>query len=165
MELVTDRLIIRSFTVEDRDAYAAIAGDPDVMRYLGGPVETHDAFAYVDDCIERDRSSGISRYAVVEKASQSFVGFCGFKALMDAGKPWMDFGWRYHPSVWRRGFGYEAALAVYGYGRDQLALTSIEARAHRDNRGSLRIIEKLGFVWVQDYDTAAGSFRRYREPG
>ena len=38
-----------------------------------------------------------------------------------------------------------------------------EARAHRDNRGSLRIIEKLGFTWLNDYQTEIGVFRRYRE--
>ena len=122
-------------------------------------------------CVQRDRDYGVSRYAVVEKADGVFIGFCGFKILAEdlggqvsPGTTWVDFGWRYRRSSWRRGFGSEAALAVYEYGKKQLKLENIEARAHEDNTGSLRIIEKLGFVWLNDYGSSAGVYRRYREP-
>jgi ribosomal-protein-alanine N-acetyltransferase len=172
VELTTNRLIIRSFHTEDSNEYARIVGDPEVMRYLGGPLDADVATAYVTDCIEREQSTGISRYAVLRKADSVFLGFCGFKALTEdyggqvqPDMPWLDFGWRYRKSVWRQGYGFEAADAVYDYGMSKLGLTNIEARAHRDNLGSLRIIEKLGFVWLNNYDSTAGCFRRYREPG
>ena len=171
MELATSRLIVRSFQLEDSTEYARIAQDPEVMRYLGGPLDSRASVDYVSDCIERDQSTGISRYAVLQKADNTFIGFCGFKALSeDLGNqvpphtPWVDFGWRYRQSVWRQGYGFEAASAVYSYGKRTLGLANIEARAHRDNLGSLRIIEKLGFVWLNDYETTAGTFRRFREP-
>ncbi len=171
MNLETDRLIIRSLSVEDSNAYAKLVRDADVMRYLGGPLSTEAAHRYVMDCVQRDQTNGISRYAVVEKTSGTFIGFCGFKQLREdagqqvsAGTSWIDFGWRYQQQVWRQGYGIEAAEAVYAYGKNSLCLTGVEARAHRDNLGSLRIIEKLGFVWVNDYSTHAGPFRRYREP-
>ena len=172
MELSTSRLCIRSFRLEDAGPYAELAGSAEVMRYLGGPMDPEAALAYVCDCIERDAATGISRYAVLHKADSAFLGFCGFKALNeDAGAqvpadtPWIDFGWRYRQAVWRQGYGFEAAEAVYRYGKRTLGLTNIEARAHRANAGSLRIIEKLGFEWLNDYDSPAGCFRRYREPG
>ena len=58
----------------------------------------------------------------------------------------------------------EAARAVYDYGKTELGLTNIEVRAHCDNLGSLRIIEKLGFVWLNNYETSVGRFRRHGEP-
>lgn len=171
MELYTDRLMIRSFTEQDIAPYAALVADPEVMRYLGVPLDAAAAEFYVRDCIARDRSSGISRYAVLAKTNQQFYGFCGFKALTEdyggqvpQGERWIDFGWRYQRAVWRQGFGIEAAQAVYAYGRGALGLAAIEARAHRDNRGSLRIIEKLGFKWLNDYHTDVGVFRRYQAP-
>ena len=170
MELYTPRLMIRSFSGSDVAAYAALAADPEVMRYLGSAMDAAAAEAYVLDCIARDLDTGISRYAVLGKADLRFYGFCGFKALTEDyggqvydGEPWIDFGWRYRRSVWRQGFGYEAARAVYEYGKSALGLHSIEARAHRDNRGSLRIIEKLGFAFLNEYETDVGGFRRYRE--
>ena len=171
MELTTSRLIIRSFRVEDSNEYAGIVQDSEVMRYLGGPCDHTTATTYVADCVDLDQSTGISRYAVLRKVDAAFLGFCGFKALAeDYGKqvqpntPWVDFGWRYRRSIWRKGFGIEAARAVFDYGKRDLGLVNVEARAHRDNLGSLRIIEKLGFVWQNDYETPVGGFRRYREP-
>ena len=171
MQLTTDRLLIRSFRSEDVAAYAGIVADAEVMRYLGQPLDRKAANDYVEDCIERDQSSGISRYAVLLRSDQRFIGFCGFKALREdaggqvpAGQDWVDFGWRYSRSIWRSGYGFEAAQAVYQHGKRTLGLAGIEARAHRDNLGSLRIIEKLGFRWCNDYESGIGVFRRYREP-
>lgn len=163
MEIETDRLIIRSFTMVDAEDYAAIVGDPEVMRYLGG--RAHDraeAEAYVVDCIDRDSASGASRYAVVLKDGERFAGFCGFKIIEVEDQPsWTDFGWRYGREFWRQGYGVEAARAVYDFGRSTLGLGVIEARAHVDNAGSLRIIEKLGFRWIEDVETDHGRFRRF----
>ncbi|MCZ6856296.1 MAG: GNAT family N-acetyltransferase [Gammaproteobacteria bacterium] len=171
MQLLTSRLIIRSFKTEDSSEYADVVGDTEVMRFLGGPVDSIAAWKYVAECIERDQATGISRYAVTSKAGSAFIGFCGFKALTEdygqqvsPGTPWVDFGWRYRKSAWRQGFGMEAASAVYHYGKTELGLTNVEARTHRDNLGSLHIIEKLGFVWLNDYETSVGTFRRHREP-
>ena len=170
MEIETDNLVIRSFSSDDIDDYASIVADPEVMRYLGDTVDSDSAAEYVADCIIRDQTSGISRYAVTERSDGKFIGFCGFKSLtgdygnqVPEGTPWIDFGWRYRRSAWRKGFGFEAASAVYEYGKRQLDLSNIEARAHRDNIGSLRIIEKLGFQWMHDYESPVGVFRRYRE--
>lgn len=171
MQLITERLLVRSFQPEDVGAYAEIVADPEVMRYLGQPLGYEAARDYVLDCIERDQSNGISRYAVLLQSGERFIGFCGFKALCEdasgqvpVGQRWIDFGWRYSRSVWRSGYGFEAAQAVYQFGKQTLGLSGIESRAHRDNLGSLRIIEKLGFRWCNDYESGFGVFRRYREP-
>ena len=170
MKLVTNNLVIRSFAAEDTNDYASIVADPEVMRYLGAPLDADAAAAYVADCIRRDLETGISRYAVTQKPDGAFIGFCGFKSLTEdggnqvpEGTAWTDFGWRYRQASWRRGYGFEAARAVYDFGKTSLGLQNIEARAHRDNTGSLRIIEKLGFDFLNEYESPVGVFRRYRE--
>ena len=165
MKLSTDRLHIRSFLPIDLKAYAAIVADPDVMRFLGGPQSADVARRYVDDCISRDATDGVSRYAVTLLSSGEFIGFCGFKILeFDDGGGWVDFGWRYAKAMWRRGIGLEAAQAVYRYGKQELGLEGIEARAHEANVASLRIIEHLGFRWLEDYASDHGHYRRFAEP-
>jgi [ribosomal protein S5]-alanine N-acetyltransferase len=162
MHLETERLTIRSFSIHDVPAYAAVVADPEVMRYLGEIQNRATAHAYVVDCIERDIYSGISRYAVLRRPTDELFGFCGFKDLRhDVEDGWIDFGWRYRRTAWRQGIGIEAARAVYGYGLAELGLANVEARAHQDNVASLRIIELLGFRWLEDYDTPVGVFRRY----
>ncbi len=172
MELITPRLTVRSFVAGDIAAYARVVGRPEVMRYLGGEPRTpRQARDYVIDCIDRDRLSGVSRYAVVRRSDSVFLGYCGFKALVgDASgnlppdTAWVDFGWQYGPWAWRQGYGTEAARVVYQFGASTLGLGNIEIRTHEQNVASLIIIDRLGFVWVNDYDSPAGRFRRFREP-
>ena len=158
MQLTTDRLTIRSFTMEDAEDYAAIVADPEVMRYLGAPQDSAAATAYVADCVERDQATGISRYAVLQRHDDAFIGFCGFKALTEdlggqvpQGTSWVDLGWRYRQSYWRQGYGYEAAEAVYAYGKNHLRLENIEIRTHQEKlrlppnyrEAGLRLAERL----------------------
>ena len=58
----------------------------------------------------------------------------------------IDFGYRYTPSVWRNGFGFDVAKLVLNYGIKKLKLYKILALAHEDNHGSIRILEKLDFI-------------------
>lgn len=115
MEIDTQRLRIRSFVEADIPTYAAIVADPEVTRYLddGAPHGHAEAAAYIADVIQRDRDTGIARYAVVRRREGDLLHFCGFRALEDA----IDFGWRYARHAWGQGYGTEAALAVLAYGR------------------------------------------------
>jgi RimJ/RimL family protein N-acetyltransferase len=143
MLLETPRLLIRSFTEKDIAAYAEIVANSEVTRYLGDgtPHSFEEAERYISNTIERDRDSGVARYAVVRKQQRDLIGFCGYWQLED----YVDFGWRYAQSAWGQGYGTEAALAVLDYGVTALGLTNIAAGAFVANTGSLRIIEKLGF--------------------
>ena len=113
MQLTTDRLIIRSFTMEDLDAYAPIVADPEVMKDIGDG---------------------------------------------------MDFGWRYASAAWGNGYGTEAARAVLAYGLETLRLTTIYAEAYVENRGSLRIMQKLGLEKVGERIFHGRQVHRYEPP-
>lgn len=160
MRIDTDRLLIRSFERTDIPAYAEIVADPHVVRYIGDgePYTLEQAEAYVEDVIERDRITGISRYAVV--LDGELIGFCGFKDMGDH----IDFGWRYAHRHWGRGYATEAARAVLAYGIDELKLTGIVAVAYEANVGSVRVIEKLGFEHVETIDDPRGPTVKYVEP-
>ena len=58
----------------------------------------------------------------------------------------IDFGYRYTPSVWRNGFGFDVAKLILNYGIKKLKLDKTLALTHEDNHGSIRILEKLDFI-------------------
>jgi len=58
----------------------------------------------------------------------------------------IDFGYRYIPSVWKNGIGYDVAKIVLNYGIKKLKLDKIVSITHVDNKGSIRILEKLNFI-------------------
>ncbi len=143
MRTETERLLIRSFSISDVPAYAEIVADPRVTKYLadGSPHTYEEAETYIRDCIDRDRTTGISRYAVLRKREMDLIGFCGFKEQPD----YVDFGWRYAHHAWGHGYAKEAALWILRYGATELGLTNMAAGAFTDNVASVKIIQQLGF--------------------
>ena len=45
--LTTERLTLRGWREDDLDAYAAIAADPEVMRFMGGPLDRADTWRQI----------------------------------------------------------------------------------------------------------------------
>lgn len=150
MELATDRLRVRSFRRDDLDAYAEIVADPEVMRYLGGPLTRSQARAYIERSLEHERTFGFGRYGVVRDGG--LIGMCGYAPVRD----YVDLGYRFTRSSWGNGFATEAARAVIDYGFSVLGLHEIVAMALIDNTDSIRVIEKLGFTFVREETTPGG---------
>ena len=160
MQLETQRLVIRSFEPGDIPAYAEIVADPHVTRFLGDgrPYSYEEASAYIEDCIALDIDTGISRYAVL--LDGELIGFCGFKDCGDH----IDLGWRYAERHWGNGYATEAARAVLEHGIETLALTGIKAVSFEENVGSVRVIEKLGFEFVERVSDDHGTLLWYAQP-
>jgi RimJ/RimL family protein N-acetyltransferase len=64
-------------------------------------------------------------------------------------KPWtqmVELRYGFHPEVWGKGFGTEAAKAVMGWCEESLGIERFIAETEMANSGSARVLGKLGFV-------------------
>jgi ribosomal-protein-alanine N-acetyltransferase len=147
MRLDTPRTIVRSWTPADIPAYARIVADPQVMRFIAdGSVHTYaQAEVVVRTMMRAERERGWAQWAVDDKASGALMGFCGF-GILD-GK--IDFGYRFARQFWGRGLGTEVARTVLDYGVNTYGLSNTTAMAFVENTASIRILEKIGFVFEQ----------------
>ncbi|KAA3596215.1 MAG: N-acetyltransferase [Calditrichaeota bacterium] len=138
----TDRLFIRTFSLQNIPDYAKIVADSEVVRFLGnGKTQTYkEAQDYILNCIKNYSELGWSRFAVETKETSELIGFCGFANYNNE----IDFGWRYSPKFWNQGFGTEAAKAVLEMGINKFKFPRIVSIAYPQNIGSIRIIEKIG---------------------
>lgn len=72
-------MIVRQFTPDDLDQFAALCANPDVMRLMGDgitlPRET--VAHWIDVCQVKYRDRGYGTSAVFEKSSGAFMGYCG----------------------------------------------------------------------------------------
>jgi len=152
MELETARLLIRSFRVEDQNAYSAIVADKEVMRFLGGVLSSEQALKYIEHAIQSEPSSGIARYAVEQKETGELIGMCGLSPVKD----YIDLGYRFAKTSWGLGFATEAASAIVEYGFVDMGFPEIVGLTHPDNHASIKVLEKLGFLYVQDEMTPMG---------
>ena len=147
----TPRLILREIISEDLDRIFLLDSNPDVMRYIGvEPVKTiEESVETIKKIRKQYRENGIARWAVVEKASNLLVGWCGLKYLtepINGFKNVYELGYRFLPEFWGKGFATESAKAVLKYGFYQMNLDTIYACVDIENSSSDKILkDKLGF--------------------
>lgn len=129
----TERLILRDWSLDDVDAYAAIIGDPEVMRYIGNgqPRDHAQAESFVRSMMRHQAERGWMRFAVEHAKSGALLGFSGFD---DKNGP-LDFGWRLGRDFWGGGYGFEASAAALWVGQNTFGLTKITAQSYPENTG------------------------------
>ena len=93
----TDRLVMRRWRADDRDAFAAMNIDPDVMRYLPGSLSQIQSDAFVDQVEARFAEAGVGFWAlelratgalslaVMARLGMELVGEVDHPALPDGG--------------------------------------------------------------------------------
>ena len=146
--LETERLILREFEISDAKKMWELNSDPEVIQYTGDPpfVSVDHARKFLSEYGDYEKN-GYGRWAVIEKTSNKFIGWCGLK-LNEEGL--IDIGFRFFKKVWNRGYATESAKACLEYGFNILNLDEIIGRAARENRVSIRVLEKLNMSYWKE---------------
>ncbi|WP_380157317.1 GNAT family N-acetyltransferase [Kineococcus sp. R86509] len=143
--LVTPRLLLRRWTAADREPFAELNADPEVMRHFPAPLDRagSDALAERCDGVFEQNPFGLS--AVERREDGRFLGFTGLHHMR-----WypddVEIGWRLSRSAWGQGFATEAASMWVGYARDVLRLRRLISIIHPDNAASFAVARKLGMT-------------------
>ncbi|HEY2874478.1 MAG TPA: GNAT family N-acetyltransferase [Reyranella sp.] len=143
--LETDRLILRPWRKEDREAFAALNADPEVMQDLGGPMTRRASDAKLDRYRASFEQYGFSRWAIEEKDGP-FVGYAGvMQAAYDHPlAPHEQIGWRLVRSAWGKGYATEAARAALDDVFTRVGLDEVLAYTSIDNLRSQAVMARLG---------------------
>ena len=107
--LTTPRLRLRTFRRDDLPLYAALNADPEVARYLGGPLsreDSDDIAAWAQECYARE---GLGLLAVERRDDGAFLGMCGLHHQASYPDE-VEVAWRLARDHW--GHGYARSLAV-----------------------------------------------------
>ena len=70
-------------------------------------------------------------------------------------------GYRFFQKHWGKGYATESAKAVMDYGVNTLKLKNIVAQAAKENTASIKVIKKLGFVFLEDRMCAHDPAEKY----
>jgi RimJ/RimL family protein N-acetyltransferase len=126
--------------------------DPEVHRYIENkPVQSKEQVADAIEMInEQYRENGIARWAVVNKETNECVGWAGLKYFRQ--EDYYDLGYRFKRQHWRKGYATEAGAAIVQYGFDRFDIPAIYAITHPENKGSINVLLKLGFVLVKQFE-------------
>jgi RimJ/RimL family protein N-acetyltransferase len=153
----TDRLVMRRWRDADREPYAAVNADPEVMRYFPAPLNRAESDASVDRIEALFERQGFGLWALEVAATAEFIGFTGLNP-MPVGVPGagdMEVGWRLARHAWHQGYATEAATAAVGVAFGGAGLEHIWSMTAVTNRPSQAVMLRLGMTPHELFDHPA----------
>ncbi|WP_374525060.1 GNAT family N-acetyltransferase [Sphingopyxis sp.] len=141
--LRTDRLVLRQLRGEDGAALYPVLSDPEVMIWWSsGP---HASLAETADYVKINAAEGQGYSCWAITAGDDVA--LGWVMLID-GKPGVkEIGYILHRDYWGRGMAAEAVARVIDHGFGELRLRRIFADSDPENRGSVALLDRLGFQY------------------
>ena len=99
--------------------------------------------------IKNDKKYGFGAYAVLDKQTGEWMGFCGLWWEQEAGELKTDFGYRFFKKFWGKGFATESVKACLKYIAKNLPDVVVNSYIEPTNKASLRVAEKTGMTFVE----------------
>ena len=154
VELRTERLLLRRWRPSDRDPFARLNADPEVTRFLLGPLTRDQSDASVDRIEEQFDQRGFGPWAIEVPGLVPFAGYVGlsvpnFEAHFT---PAVEVGWRLGQPFWGRGYATEAAVAAIADGFERIGLEEIVSFTIPVNLPSIRVMKRLGMTRLPEDD-------------
>lgn len=153
--IVTPRLRIRPFVVDDADFVLRLLNEPAWIRFIGdrGIRTVEGARTYLETGpIASVARHGFGLYAT-ELLDGTPIGMTGLikRDTLDD----VDIGFALFPAYWGQGYAREAATALLEHARS-LGMARLVAITDPANDASIRLLEALGFRFERLYVTPQG---------
>lgn len=149
--LETNRVLLRKFDISDAENFYELNSNPNVIKYTGNSAfkDVNEAREFLENYSDYQRN-GYGRWAVINKSTNQFLGWCGLKYDEDLDET--DIGFRFFEHFWNQGFATESAKACIDYGFNELHLKTIVGRAMKENMASIKVLEKIGLKFEKAFD-------------
>ena len=153
-EVRTKRLILRRWRDDDREPFARLNADAEVMRFFPAPLtrEQSDGLAARADAMFDLHGYGL--WALARLDTGEFIGFTGLAPMPEGipGSGGVEVGWRLAESSWGQGFATEAATAALRFGFETLGLAEVDSITAVSNIRSRKVMERLGMRPAGEFD-------------
>ncbi len=158
IEFSTERLRLRQWAAQDREPFAAMNADPEVMKYFASVEIRERSFRAIDIWQSELEERGWSNWAIEHVESRAFIGFVGLSVPRRAlpFMPCVEVGWRLARSYWGKGFATEAAKGSLRVAFERLNLDEVVSFTSLINRPSRAVMDRIGMANTgEDFDHPA----------
>ena len=145
VQIETSRLLLRPWHDDDRDVFAALHADPEVMVDAVGVLDRDESDAKFDRYAAAYAEVGYTRWWV-ERREGDFLGYVGLMPSPPGHPigPHAEIGWRLVRPAWGRGYATEAARATLDDAFTRCGLTEVLAVTAAENLRSQAVMARLG---------------------
>jgi RimJ/RimL family protein N-acetyltransferase len=150
--LRTERLVLRPFALSDAVGLLRLARQPETVRYLQGlPQDLASHAEMVRRVVDADYPDGLGSWVITEPETGLVIGRSHLRPSEQLPGGAAEIGWFLMPDRWGLGLAREATAAVIRHGFETVGVPEIWALVHEDNKPSLGLAQRFGFV-----DTGSG---------
>jgi RimJ/RimL family protein N-acetyltransferase len=144
----TERLVRRQWRPADREPFAALNADPEVMRHFPATLNRAESDALVDRLAAAIDREGYGLWALEVIGTGEFIGFTGIQVpSFDAPfMPATEIGWRLARSAWGHGYATEAARAAVRFAFDERGLAELLSFTAVSNLRSQAVMRRIGMT-------------------
>jgi [ribosomal protein S5]-alanine N-acetyltransferase len=145
LRLQGDRILLRDFLTQDREAFCALESDEAMFTYTKGRIGRASAESvqlplFLEEPLLDPRPS----YNLVVEDSEGFSGWAGIDRI--EGTDSAQLGWYLRSDRWGRGYATEATRLLLDFGFSTLRRATMWATADPENLASIRVLEKSGLT-------------------
>jgi RimJ/RimL family protein N-acetyltransferase len=156
MPLRTDRLVLRRWRDSDRDPFATLNADPEVMEHFPAPLTHAESDAMIGHVEAHFDEHGFGLWALEVAETGEFIGFTGLSTPRFPAHfmPAVEIGWRLVRSAWGRGYASEAAYRALKFGFEDVNLSEIVSFTPIGNLRSQAVMARIGMTHdrVDDFE-------------
>jgi [ribosomal protein S5]-alanine N-acetyltransferase len=145
--LKSKRIEFRQWTDSDFELAKSLWGNPQVMRFVGGPYSEERVRERLTGEIECQRKFGFQYWPIFSLETEEFVGCCGLRPYK-ADNSVFELGAHLRPMFWHKGLAEEVSRAVIRFAFRELNANALFAGHHPENAASSVLVKKLGFEFV-----------------
>ena len=161
MMFETDRLYARHLGPQDLDSLAELCADPIAMQYMddGSTLTREQCNGWIGICQVKYDQRGYGTSAIIEKDTDTFVGFCGVVRAPD--HDFDEIIYALDQDFWGKGYATEIARGMLDYVFSISELDAIWSTINHDNDASLKIMDKLNMRFDHDAAEDDGGITKY----
>ncbi len=141
-------MTLRGFSAADRRPFAAMNGNPEVMRYMSRSLDRSASDLFLARILEHWEVDGFGLWAMERRDDGAFLGFAGLSApaFRAPFTPAIEVGWRLGREAWGHGYATEAGAAALDFGFELLGRDEIVSYTAVGNERSRHVMERLGMT-------------------
>jgi ribosomal-protein-alanine N-acetyltransferase len=151
--LETSRLVLREVNADDMELLIALRVDPEVRRFLGGPMSLDEAKSMA----ELNIAFPMGKFVAERRDNREAIGL----VLLHPGHGGTEISYQFLPSSWGQGFASEAVRSVMDYAVDSEGITELIAVTQTANDRSRRLLDRLGLTAAEQFEEFGEQQTRY----